>query len=99
MTWKQALHAIHDPDGFMESLDPFYVPNRTDEISSFIIGAFWVAMAAFGLFFLPLTVTSLAAIGGLFIPATISLVAGLRRRAYRLARMRAAAQLRAGFLT
>jgi hypothetical protein len=99
VTWKQAAHALSDPDGLAESLDPFYVPDRTREVASFLSGTVLAAIILCALFFVPLTTRNLGLLLGWGMFAALALYRGLKSRRYRLSRAQVVTELRARLLT
>ena len=96
MTWRNAIHLMSDLDGFMEARDPFYLPARTRERSSFGVAAGFFATPIIMAIVLGRVPAGVAPSLMMFLFAGCFFVSGLRARAYRLKRTRAVAQLRAG---
>jgi len=96
VTWKQAAHALVDPEGFRQSVDPFYVPDRTPETISFSVAAVFAALVISAPFFVPLTPRNIGVLLGIALLAALAVLSGLRSRRRRLSRARAVAELRSG---
>lgn len=99
MTWNEAFHAISDPDGFMASKDPFYVPSKSNEIVSFMGAASAGFLVPLAPFFVPLTAENLAVVGLAGLIASFMLYQGLKIRKYRLHRVGEVAALRTRLLS
>jgi hypothetical protein len=99
VTWKQAAHALSDPDSFAESIDPFYVPGRTREAVSFVAAVPMAALVLCAPPFVPLTKESIGLLLGLGLFAALAFYRGWQARRYRLSRTRAVTELRARLLT
>lgn len=95
VTWKQAAHAFVDLEGFNQSVDPFYVPDRASETISFFAAAIFAALVISAPFFVPLTTRNLGVLLGAAMLVALAVFRGLRSRERRLLRARAVAELRA----
>ena len=96
MTWMDAIRATSDLDEFMESRDPFYIPDRMHERIAFAGSALLLAIPTIMPILLGQAPASVVPSLAMVLLAGLALVGGLRSRAYRLKRMRVVAKLRAG---
>ncbi|WP_156457714.1 hypothetical protein [Altererythrobacter sp. Root672] len=87
---------MSDLDGFMESRDPFYVPDLIHERVAFVGSASLFAAPIIMPILLGRAPASVMPSFVMVLFAGLALVGGLRSRAYRLKRMRVVAELRAG---
>ena len=93
MGWRQVFGPTN-LDWAREAAEPFWVPDRTEELVGFGGAAFLVFAALVGLVLRP-TTENLAYAAPLILFAAVMCVQGRQRRSYRLARMRTVADLRA----